>query len=141
MGDAVRLVRTYWRPAAITACLLGMFWPVAQEAIIWAGVDPYGGGDWVAHQYFLDRYVAALVFGLVVAEWWGVNMAGFGALAALIVTIGVRGAAGTGEFGSFGSDWSAYLDAALPWLWIAGLIALGIILSRQLGGLRIPPHP
>jgi hypothetical protein len=135
------LVRTYWRAAAVAACLLGLFWSVALDAFLWAGVNPYDGGDdWLFRDYFLNRYVAALVFGLVVAEWWVVNVAGFGALAALIVTLGARETVDQEKFGlAFGSAWSDYLEAALPWLWIAGLIALGIILSRQLGGLRIPP--
>jgi hypothetical protein len=114
-----------------------MFWPVAQDALVWAGVNPYDGGDWLFRNYFLNPYVSALVFGLVVAEWWVVNVAGFGALAALIATLGVRETADKEKFVAYGSAWSDYVDAALPWLWIAGLIALGIILNRQLGGLRI----
>jgi hypothetical protein len=76
----VRVIQSCWRPIAITACLLGTFWPVAQGAFLWAGVD-YASDTWLFRAYFLDAYIAALVLGLIASRrairmalssrWWG----------------------------------------------------------------------
>ena len=57
------------------------------------------------------------------------------AITNVIVAIGIRETADTETFPTvgYGAAWSAYLEAVLPWLWIAGLIALGIALSRRIG--------
>jgi hypothetical protein len=140
MGRATRLIGRIWRPVAITACLLGMFWPVAQLGLVWAGVDPVHSG-WLLREYFLDRYLAALVLGLVVGAWWIVNVAGFGAIAALVFTFGVNRRTDADVSSFFGGTWSTYPEAALTWLWLAGLIGLGIVLSRQLGASWIGYRP
>jgi hypothetical protein len=61
-----------------------------------------------------------------------------GALASVTVAVGLRETVDTDTYPTYGygSACSAYLEAALPWLWIAGLIALGVALSRRIGGLH-----
>jgi hypothetical protein len=137
MAQVTRILRTYWRPAAITFCLLGMLWPIVQQGLFWADVDPFRD-YWILRRYFLDPFLAALVFGLIVARWGAVSVAGIGTVASLVVTWGVTETKGEDFSPSYASAWSLYLETALGWLWIAGLIALGITLSHQLGGLRIP---
>ena len=136
MRGVTRLLRRYWRQVAVVACLLGMFWPVAQLAFLWAGVeDPL---DWLYRQYFVDRYFAAFALGLIVNRWAVVSIAPFGAVAAVVVTIGARESAGDATTLGYFAAWSVYLEAALTWLWIAGLMAVGILLSRRVGGLVTP---
>ena len=64
-------------------------------------------------------------------------VAALGAVVNVIVTVGIRETADTETFPTvgYGAAWSAYLEAALQWLWVAGLIAIGIVLSRRIGGL------
>jgi hypothetical protein len=113
-----------------------MFWPVAQGAFFWAG-ENFVDEAWLFREYFLDPYVAALVLGLVAGRWAATWLAALGAVANVIVAVGIRETADTETFPTvgYGAAWSAYVEAALPWLWIAGLIALGIALSRRIGGL------
>jgi hypothetical protein len=117
-----------------------MFWPIAQGAFLWAGSD-FPDDMWLFREYFLDPYVAALVLGLV-ASRWALRMAAvvpvIGAVAAVTVTVGLRETVDTETYPTYGygSAWSAYLEAALPWLWIAGLITVGVVLSRRVGSLR-----
>jgi len=129
----------------MTACLLGMFWPVAQQAFLWAGID-YAGDTWLFRAYFLDAYIAALVLGLI-ASRRAIRMAAIvpiiGAIASVTVAVGLRETIDTDVYPTYGygSAWSAYLEAALPWLWIAGLITLGVVLSRRVGGLHFNREP
>ena len=119
-----------------------MFWPVAQGAFLWAGIDFEDSTWWLFREYFVDPYIAALVLGLV-ASSWSIRMAAIvamvGAVAAVTVSVGLRETVDTQTYPTYGYGpaWSAYLEAALPWLWIAGLITLGIVLSRRLGGLQV----
>ena len=116
-----------------------MFWPVAQDVFLWAGID-FLREIWLYRDYFVDPYIAALALGLV-ASRHAVRLAVLvpivGAIAAVTATVGVRATIDTEMYPiyGYGSPWSAYLEAALPWLWIAGLIALGIAVSRRIGGL------
>jgi len=114
-----------------------MFWPVAQGAFFWAGTN-FVDEAWLFREYFLDPYVAALVLGLVTGRWGIVWVAALGAIANVVVTVGIRETADTETYPTvgYGAAWSAYLEAAMQWLWIGGLLAVGIVLSRRVGGLK-----
>jgi len=112
-----------------------MFWGVVRTGLFWAGVEPFNGGAWLLHDYFADPYVAALALGLVVDRWATIWFAPLGAVASLIVTVGERATVDEAWYQE-GAEWSAYVEATLPWLWVAGLIALGIAVSRRVGGVH-----
>jgi hypothetical protein len=112
-----------------------MFWGVLRTGLVWAGADPFHGDAWLFRDYFIDPYLAALVLGLVSGRWWTTWVAPFGAVASVVVTVGFRTTADADDIFPKGAEWSAYVEAALPWLWIAGLIALGIAVSRRIGGV------
>jgi hypothetical protein len=134
-------LQNHWRAFAVVACLLGMFWGTVRTGLVWAGLEPFEGDAWLFRNYFLDPYVAALVLGLVAARWRMIWVAALGAVSTLIVTVGFRTTANPEDVFPHGAEWSAYVEAALPWLWIAGLIALGIALSRQVGGFDFSREP
>jgi hypothetical protein len=110
-----------------------MFWPVVRYGLIWAGVDPFEGGAWLNREYFISPYVAALVLGLVTGRWRTAWVALVGAVASLIVTVGERATSDALTFYTDGAAWSVYVEAVVVWLWMAGLIGLGVALSQRVG--------
>ena len=136
MRGIARLLQEHWRPVAVAACFLGLFWPVVQLGLYWAGLEE--SVDWLFRSYFIDQYFAAFALGLIVSRWSTLNIAPLGAVAAVIVTVGVRESGGDELTFDHYAAWALYAETALRWLWIAGLIALGILLSRRVGGLVAP---
>jgi len=87
--------------------------------------------EWISVNYFVEAYLAALVFGVLVGRWEAVKVAVLGFLTGLVV---ITGPILTGdEFRSTNQDVQSYVLHTLQWTWIFGLIALGVFIGRKLG--------
>ena len=141
--DFLRRNRDLIWKIAVAAALLGMFWQQIQGLDSWfvgsdvldpnAGFFKSGDGlyEWLHLNYFLDPYLAALVFGLLVGRWEATKVAVLGFFTGLVV---VTGPILTGsQLRNTRGDFESYLLHTLQWTWMLGLIALGVFIGRKLG--------
>lgn len=130
-----------WK-VAVGAMLVALFWQQVQGLYAWyVGNDVLddspgfgksnGVQEWFAINYFVETYLAALIFGLLVARWEAVKVAVLGFLTGLVVITGPI--LTHDEFRSTSGDIRSYFFHTLEWTWIFGLIALGVFIGRKLG--------
>lgn len=126
--------------------MLGMFWQLVQALDEWIVINdllnpaktgffnsPDGLFQWLQINYFLDPFLAALVFGALVRQWRAVYVAVVGLGAGLVIVTGTILTRDAG--GGLKTDVQAYIVLTLHWIWILGLIAFGVFIGRKLGDL------